>query len=223
MSDLGTVWDYLRHDPKWAFDPERNYGGVVMFGSPDSGGAAVLANFIRDHGLQDTPAVFSGYADPDKGAMIPEAIRFRKAAQRVGLGSRHVIEDHSARNTGENVVNSLALLREHRRDVGSIVGVCTPQHARRVWATIMKQGPDVEHAAMITADVSVENYLRYGLRDDPTRVTPPNEVTSAIMGEIKRLDDYPGEGHIITQEVPCDVREAYDRLSETFRPSERRF
>ncbi|WP_330179449.1 hypothetical protein OHB26_23620 [Nocardia sp. NBC_01503] len=62
MVDLGTVWDYLRHDPKWAFDSERNYAGVVMFGSSDSGGAAVLANLVRDRGLERTPAVFSGYA-----------------------------------------------------------------------------------------------------------------------------------------------------------------
>ncbi|MDO3648232.1 YdcF family protein [Nocardia mangyaensis] len=223
ISDLGTVWDFLRRDPKWAFDTRRPYGGVVMFGSPDSGGSAVLANFIRARGLEDTPVVFSGYADPGKGARIPEAVRFRREAEQVGLGSRRVLEDHAARNTGENVANSLALLREQGQDVRSIVGVCTPQHARRVWGTIMKQGPDVEHAAIVSADVSVDNYLHYGLRDDRSQMTPPDDITSAILGEIKRLDAYPAEGHIVAQEVPNDVRAAYDRLSEVFRPSERRF
>lgn len=76
---------------------------------------------------------------------------------------------------------------------------------------------------MVTADVSVENYLRYGMRDDPSLVKPPGRITAAIMGEIKRLDEYPAEGHIVPQEVPVDVRAAYNRLSETFRPTERRF
>ncbi|WP_067566668.1 YdcF family protein [Nocardia acidivorans] len=223
ITDLGTIWNFLRHDPKWAFDPERNYGGVVMFGSSDSGGASVLANLIRDRGLERTPVVFSGYADPGKGAIIPEAVRFRNGAERIGLGSRHVIEDHLARNTGENAVNSLTLLRARGRDVRSVVGVCTPQHARRVWGTIMKQGTDVEHAAIVTADVSVRDYLRYGLRDNPAEVTPTGEVASAIMGEVKRLDDYPAEGHIVPQEIPDSVRAAYQRLRETFRPTERRF
>lgn len=223
LSDLGAIWDFLRHDPKWVFDPQRDYGGVVMFGSPDIGGASVLTQFVRDHGLTDIPVVFSGYADPGKGALVPEAARFRDQAERTGLGPHRVIEDPLARNTGENVVNSLALLRERGRDIRSIVGVSTPQHARRVWGTIMRQGPDVEHAAMITADVSVENYLRYGLRDNGAQATSPDEVASAIMGEIKRLEDYPAEGHIVEQRIPGHIRDAYDRLGETFRPSERRF
>lgn len=53
MSDLGKLWDYLRHDPKWEIDPARNYGGVIFFGSKDIGGASVVANMVRDRGLDD--------------------------------------------------------------------------------------------------------------------------------------------------------------------------
>ncbi|WP_280400142.1 ElyC/SanA/YdcF family protein [Nocardia carnea] len=223
LADLGSIWDYLRHDPKWEFDPDRQYGGAVMFGSPDIGGAAVLTHFLRDRGLGDTPVVFSGYADPGKGALVPEAVRFRTEAERKGLGSHRIIEDRFARNTGENASNSLALLRAEGRDVSSVIGGCTPQHARRVWATIMKQGPEVEHAAIITNDVTVDNYLRYGLRTDPGQAVPPGEIASAIMGEVKRLDTYPAEGHIVAQPIPADIRGAYDRLGEMIRPTEKRF
>ncbi|WP_227999914.1 hypothetical protein [Nocardia australiensis] len=55
MSDLETLWDYLCHDPKWAFDPERNYGGIIFFGSRDIGGSSVIANLVRDRGIGDAP------------------------------------------------------------------------------------------------------------------------------------------------------------------------
>ncbi|MEV0109417.1 YdcF family protein [Nocardia sp. NPDC050799] len=223
IADLGTIWDFLRHDPKWTFDPSLEYGGVLMFGSPDIGGAAALTGFVRHRGLTDVPVVFSGYADPGKGDTVPEAVRFRTQAEKVGLGAHRILEDRAARNTGENATNSLELLRENGRAVSSVIGVCTPQHARRVWATIMKQGPDVEHAAVITADVSVENFLRYGMRTDAARAAPPGETASAIMGEIKRLDDYPAEGHIVAQAVPDHIRDTYDRLAEVFRPTGKRF
>lgn len=223
MADLGMIWDFLRHDPKWAFDPAREYGGVLMFGSPDIGGAAALTGFVRHQGLTDVPVVFSGYADPGKCNRIPEAVRFRTQAEKVGLGAHRILEDRLATHTGENAINSLELLRANGREVSSVIGVCTPQHARRVWATIMKQGHDVEHAAIVTADVSVENFLRYGMRTDATRALPPGETASAIMGEIKRLDTYPAEGHIIAQATPGDIRASYERLAEVFYPTEKRF
>jgi hypothetical protein len=43
------------------------------------------------------------------------------------------------------------------------------------------------------------------------------------MEGIKRLDEYPAEGHIVQQDIPGEVRDAYNRLSETFRPAERRY
>jgi hypothetical protein len=215
MSDLGTVWDYLRHDPKWAFDPERNYGGIIFFGSRDIGGSSVIANLVRDRGLGDVPVVFSGYRG--------EAAKFRLAAQKLNLNPNQIIEEPFAQNTGQNAVYSVQMLEQHGRDVGSVIGVCTPFHARRVWGTLMKQCPDVEHVSIPAADVSLENYMKYGNRPDATTAPHPKSIVAITMGEIKRLDEYPREGHIIQEDIPADVRNAYDRLSETFRPAERRF
>lgn len=215
MSDMTTVWDFLRHDPKWELDPGRSYGGVVFFGSQDIGGSAVVANLVRDLGPGDMPVVFSG--------SYGEAAKFRLVAEKLGLNSDRIIEEPLATNTGQNAVNSAALLKERGRDVGSIIAVCTPQHARRVESTIRKQCPDVQHVAMVTADVSVENYIRYGYRTIPDEARVPQEVVSAILGEIKRLDEYPREGHILEQEIPDDVREAYARLSQTFQPTAKRY
>lgn len=215
MSDLGRLWDYLRHDPKWAIDPQRNYGGIVFFGSRDIGGSAVVTNTVRDHGLYDVPVVFSGNAG--------EAAKFRAAAERAGLNSGQILEEPFARNTGQNATFAVQMLKDHGRDITSIIGACTPFHARRVWGTLMKQCPDTEHAAITAADVSLENYMKYGNRPDAETAPPPKSIVAVTLGEMKRLDEYPAEGHIVREEVPDDVRSSYERLSETFRPAERRY
>lgn len=215
MSDLGTVWDYLRQDPKWAFDPERNYGGIILFGSDDIGGSSVIANLVRDRGLGDVPVVFSGYRG--------EAAKFRLAAQKLNLNPNQIIEEPFAQHTGQNAVYSVEMLQQHGRDVSSVIGMCTPFHARRVWGTLMKQCPNVEHVCIPAADVSLENYMKYGNRPDATTAPHPKSIVTITMGEIKRLDEYPREGQIIQENIPGDVRDAYNRLSETFRPRERRF
>ncbi|WP_067884593.1 YdcF family protein [Nocardia vaccinii] len=214
MTDLGMLWDYLRHDPKWALDPERDYGGIIFFGSRDIGGSTVIANLFRDHNLGDVPVVFSGYRG--------EAAKFRLAARKVNLGPHRIIEEPLAENTGQNARYSVRMLEQKGRDVRSVIGVCTPFHSRRVWGTLMKQCPQVEHVAIPSADISLENYMKYGNRPDATTAPHPKSIVAVTMGEIKRLDEYPAEGHIIREDIPDSVRGAYDRLGETFRPTERR-
>ncbi|MFD8244206.1 YdcF family protein [Nocardia sp. NPDC059691] len=215
MSDLETVWDYLRFDPKWAFDPERDYGGIIFFGSRDIGGASVIANLVRDRGLDDVPVVFSGYRG--------EAAKFRLAAEKLNLNPNQIIEEPFAQNTGQNAVYSVDMLQAHGRDVSSVIGVCTPFHSRRVWGTLVKQCPDVEHVSISAADVSLENYMKYGNRPDADTAPHPKSIVAITMGEIKRLDEYPREGHCVQENIPGNVRDAYDRLSDIFRPAERRF
>ncbi|WP_198165502.1 YdcF family protein [Nocardia fusca] len=173
MSDLGKLWDYLRRDPKWEIDPARNYGGIIFFGSKDIGGASVIANLVRDRGLGDVPVVFSG----SNG----EAAKFRLAAEKMKLDPRQIIEEPKAANTGQNAAFSVQMLADHGRDISSLIGVCTPFHTRRVWATVMQQGiadvngkrVSVDHVAMSTAHVSLENYMQYGNRPDADTARSP--------------------------------------------------
>ncbi|MEV6341701.1 LuxR C-terminal-related transcriptional regulator, partial [Nocardia vinacea] len=221
MSDLTTIWDFLGNDPKWAFDAGRNYGAVVLFGSPDGGGSAVLTNFVREQGLSELPVVFSGYdkeaaaADEPQRPWATEAARFGLAAEQLGLNSDRIIKEPDARNTRQNAAHSVALLKEHGHDVESIVVVCNPQHARRVWATIKKQSPVVQHIAIVGAQISVDNYIRYGLRSDTHPDTTPHEVVTEILAQVKGLLESPSKGHIVEQEIPLDILAAYRNLTET--------
>lgn len=221
ISDLTTVWDFLGNDPKWAFDAGRNYGAVVLFGSPDDGGSAVVTNFVRKQGLSELPVVFSGYdkeaaaADEPQRPWATEAARFGLAAEKLGLNSDRIIKEPDARNTRQNAAYSVALLQEHGHDVESIIVVCNPQHARRVWATIKKQSPVVQHIAIVGASISVDNYIRYGLRSDTHPDPTPHEVVTKILAQVKGLLESPSKGHIVEQEIPRDILAAYRNLTET--------
>ncbi|MFQ6396523.1 YdcF family protein [Nocardia sp. KC 131] len=215
MSDMTTIWDFLRRDPKWELDRDHSYGGVVLFGSEDTGGSAVVVNLMRDLESSDIPLVCSG--------SYGEAAKFRVAVEKLGLDSNRIIEEPLATNTEQNAVNSTELLKQRGHDVESIIAVCTPQHVRRVESTIRKHCPDVRHIAMVAKDIPVDTYIRYGYRMVPEEARVPEDVVSAILGEIKRLDEYPLEGHILEQEIPSDVREAYGRLTQTFQPTEKRY
>lgn len=220
MSDLAMIWDFLRHDPKWAFDRNRHHDAVILFGSPDDGSAAVVANLTREHGLDEIPVVFSGY-DKEAAATgnpqrpwMSEATRFRLGARQAGLGDHHVIEEPLAENTRQNAIRSVALLEEHGHTVDSVIAVCTPQHARRVWATIDRQCPEVRHISVVTAPVSVDNYIRYGLRSDTHADPHPHEVVTAILNEVSGLLETPRKGLITAQPIPHDILLAYRDLTE---------
>ncbi|MEU7633899.1 tyrosine-protein phosphatase [Nocardia sp. NPDC049220] len=208
MSGLTTIWDFLRHDPKWAFDTERNYDAVIMLGGPDDGGSAVVANFIRERGLDGIPVVFSGWRG--------EAARFGLAAEKMGLGSHRIIEEPDAQNTRQNVANSADLLAELGHDVESVVAVCAPHHSRRVVATFAKQAPAVQHVSIVSAQISVENYIRYGLRSDTHEDPTPDHVVVEILREIKGLRESPRLGHIVEQEIPRHVLAVYHPLTGAF-------
>ncbi|WP_280368392.1 LuxR C-terminal-related transcriptional regulator [Nocardia wallacei] len=213
MSNLETIWDYLSRDPKWAFRPEHEYDAVAVFGSPDIGTSAVVANFLAENDLGGVPVVFSGWARQDSGSRRPEAETFRVAAQRLGLNAARAIEEPHARNTRQNALNTVALLQARGHGTDSLLIACTPQHARRVWATIRKQTPEVRHIGIVTPQISVENYLRHGLRSDTDDFTPPGDIAAAILSEVRGLIESPSRGHIVEQEIPAEIRAAFTAVS----------
>ncbi|MBF6172118.1 MFS transporter [Nocardia blacklockiae] len=219
MADLALVWEFLRVDPKWALDARHHYDAVIMFGSPDDGGSAVVANLTNEHGLSDVPVVFSGYDKNAAAAGEPqrpwntEAARFRLGAERTGVGAFEVIEEYEAANTRQNAINSVAELKDRGHPVGSIVAVCTPHHARRVWATITKKVPEVHTVAVVSAQVSLDNYLRHGLRSAGQPDPSPQHIVTEILKEIRRLMETPRLGLIVHQAIPQNVVAAYRETS----------
>jgi hypothetical protein len=214
LDELGTIYDFLRRDPAWEIGAGRHYGGIVVFGSPDIGGAGVVANLVHDHGLVGVPVVFTGYQG--------EAEAFRVAAERLGLAASRSIEEPLARNTVENAIYAVDMLKGAGRDTSSLIAVSNPFHARRVWATLVKR-PEVEHVSMGVADVTLENYLKYGFRTAADTVSDSGAIAANITGQIPRFAEYAEKGHIVAVTVPDRVQAAYEAVKDIFRPLPPRF
>lgn len=209
LADLAVVWEYLRTDPQWEPDPKHPPDAAIVLGSNDIGTAAVAANQTRLH-VSHYPVVFSGYRG--------EAGRFSTLAEKFGLSSDRTLLELNARNTQHNVLLAKSVLAEHGYTPRSVDVYCAPQHARRVFATAVKNWPGIR-ITIVTADVSLPIYLAYGLRADPAASpTDPTIVVIAILHELRQLRIYPHHGYTIEQLLPEPdyVVAAYGRLAEAF-------
>jgi hypothetical protein len=74
---------------------------------------------------------------------------------------------------------------------------------RRSYATFKKHWPD-KKLIVTSPQISFEEY--------PTEEIPLERVINIMVGDLQRIMEYPEKGFQIYQEVPPDIRDAYDQL-----------
>lgn len=131
-----------------------------------------------------------------------EAETFADIAFAEGVPRETIKIEPEATNIGENVRFSSALLGN---GVKSVIIVTKPQTQRRALATIARQWPEVE--ALITAPPT-------SFEDQPTVAYPFRKLVHEMVGDLKRILDYPAKGFQVPQDVPRQVMAAYDFLVE---------
>jgi uncharacterized SAM-binding protein YcdF (DUF218 family) len=137
----------------------------------------------------------------------PEAQRFARIAQELGVPpDRMLIEDRST-NTGENVLFTRQLLAARGMDPQHFVLVQKPYMERRAYATFRRMWPG--KAVRVTSPrVSMDEYL--------AKYTHPqlsaDDVISIMVGDLQRIRLYPQRGFQIPQEIPDDVWRAFEAL-----------
>ncbi|MEU7123596.1 YdcF family protein [Streptomyces zaomyceticus] len=133
-----------------------------------------------------------------------EAVHYRERAIELCVPASAVMVEPQARNTGENIRFSRDLLAEAGISVSSILLISKPYEERRAYATARKLWPDVEI-------VSASNPMT--LRDYADAIGDARLVIDMLVGALQRLLVYPEQGFMISQQVPDDVLDAYNRLS----------
>jgi uncharacterized SAM-binding protein YcdF (DUF218 family) len=149
--------------------------------------------------------VFSGATGPFSALHLDgsEAECFRDEAVRLGVPSAAVLIEPRATNTGQNLTLSRRVLADAGAPVESIMLVCMPYMERRAYATCRKVWPEVE-VTCASAPVGFDDYLSGSGKGLP--------VIDMIVGDLQRIVEYPGQGFAVTQDVPADVQDAYQRL-----------
>ncbi|KNE81630.1 MULTISPECIES: YdcF family protein [Streptomyces] len=197
-ADARLLWDYhhMRHEV-------RPCSVAIGLGSHDLGVADTTADLY--HRGMAPLVVFTGATSPTTRERMPkgEAVHYRERALELGVPSAVVLVEPRARNTGENIRFSRALLEEAGVEVSSVLLVSKPYEERRAYATACKLWPEAEFVCASTP-MSLEQYVE--------SIHDVRMVVDMLVGALQRLLIYPDQGYMVRLPVPSDVMEAYERL-----------
>ena len=132
-----------------------------------------------------------------------EAEMFADAAIDVGADSNRILVEPRATNTGDNVRFSRVLCEQRGLTITSAIVVSKPNMNRRALATCQLHWPELE----VVCSAPDTHFLR-----SPAPGHTPEDVVSEIVGDLQRIIEYPALGYQAEQEVPAEVREAYEQL-----------
>ncbi|MEV4993190.1 YdcF family protein [Streptomyces niveus] len=197
-ADARLLWDFhqMHHEP-------RPCSVAVGLGSHDLGVADTAVDFYR-RGMVPL-IVFTGATSRTTVERMPrgEAVHYRERALALGVPAAAVLVEPRARNTGENIRFSRALLAEADVKVSSVLLISKPYEERRAYATARKLWPEVEIVSASTP-MTFEAYV--------DSIGDGRLVLDMLVGALQRLMIYPKQGFMISQPVPNDVAAAYERL-----------
>lgn len=130
---------------------------------------------------------------------------YQERALELGVPSTAVLVEPRARNTGENIRFSREVLEEAGIEVSSVLLISKPYEERRAYATARKLWPEVEIVSASTP-MTLDEYV--------DSIGDARLVIDMLVGALQRLMIYPEQGFMISQPVPADVLEAYERLCQ---------
>ena len=132
-----------------------------------------------------------------------EADQFARIAINMGVPADAVLVENRSTNTGENIIFSERLLREHQLDPQNFIVVQKPYMERRSYATFKKHWSD-KNVVITSPQISFDEYAT----DD----IPLGRVIEIMAGDLQRIKEYPAKGFQIHQDIPENVWLAFERL-----------
>ena len=197
-ADVERLWDYhnMRHEI-------RPVDVGIGLGSHDLGVAKIATDLF--HQKMYPHLVFTGANAPTTIETFPrgEAVHYREYAITHGVPADTILIDTQARNTGQNIENTRALLAEHDVQARSVILMSRPYQQRRAYATCKKLWPQVD-VICASDPLSLDDYV--------ATIGNTKKVIDMLVGDTQRIDKYAERGFAIPQEMPDDVRTAYARL-----------
>ena len=195
---VGPLWTFLAVTQ----EPVRS-DVIFVFGSQDLRVAGHAASLY--HGGYAPAVLVSGHYGRMTRELFtkPEALVFKDHLVRGGVPPSVVMTECDARNTLENVLRGLDVLRGHGSHVSSALIVAKPFVMRRCAATFAKQAPGVRvRCCPPTADL-VASIDR-----------APDAFAMRLVAELERIDRYGADGDIAQQDVPQSVRVVARRITD---------
>ncbi|CAC08282.1 MULTISPECIES: YdcF family protein [Streptomyces] len=197
-ADAQRLWDFqqMGHEP-------HPCSVAIGLGSHDLGVAETTAELY--HRGMAPVIVFTGATSRTTHERMPrgEAEHYRERAVELGVPERAILVEPNARNTGENIRLSRALLEDLGMPVTSVLLVSKPYEERRAYATARKLWPNVEWVCVSTS-MTLPDYVK--------SIGDARLVIDMLVGAQQRLMVYPRQGFMIKQEIPEPIMTAYEHL-----------
>ncbi|MEV8291829.1 YdcF family protein [Streptomyces sp. A144] len=199
-ADARRVWDY--HQMGHTLRP---CSVAIGLGSHDLGVADTAVSLYK-RGMAPL-LLFTGATSPTTRERMPrgEAIHYKERALELGVPSTAILVEPRARNTGENIRFSRELLEKEGAEVASMLLISKPYEERRAYATARKLWPAVD-VVSASAPMTLDEYV--------DSIGDARLVIDMLVGALQRLMIYPEQGFMISQPVPSDVLDAYERLRQ---------
>jgi uncharacterized SAM-binding protein YcdF (DUF218 family) len=195
------LWDYLNVSE----EPQPS-DAILVFGSRDLDIARFGAGLLLSgYGTHLVMAGGVGRLTPDSFAR-PEAEEFAEVAVGVGVPESAIIIENRSTNTGENVRFTHELLQGRKIRPGSFTLVHKTSMGRRALATFEKQWPGTYQRALVA---SPAGKYPESFPDERSK----DEEINIMVGETRRMIEYPAFGLQIPQPVPENVRAAGAELA----------
>lgn len=195
---ISRVWDFMRmgHEPMTS-------DLIWVLCSYDLRVANRAAELWHD-GLAPVIAMSGGWGNFTRQIFEkPEAVLFKERAVSLGVPEEAVLVEDQSTNTGENIRFTRRLLKERGMEVSRVTAVQKPYMERRVYASIRKQWDEVE--------VSVTS-PRLSLKEYCQELVTLEVLANIMVGDLQRIMCYPDMGFMIAQEIPKEVKEAWQLL-----------
>ena len=204
---LEILWRYLRVNSSLP-----NQADVIIVG----GAGLVTEMAIRAAELYNAgisnKIIVSGFRVATLDMKKSEAMLLKDVLLNNGVLSTDILVDEAATNTGDNIVNSIRLLSEERINTNNVILVHKPFMERRFLATAEAAWPKPQPNFFVTSSsVSLREYNAVHQNLYPHELL---RMVSSILGEYKRIKEYPRKGFISEQPIVEEVDNAYNSLIE---------
>lgn len=195
------IWDYMRLE-----HPIEPADCIIGLGNADLRTADWCAHLY--HQGSAPRIIFTGNSGRITKDIFTdsEAELFSQRAISLGVPESAILKESQATNTGENIVFTHQLLQSQKLPTGSIILVTKPYMTRRAYATFMKQWPTSPKPRVMCSalDVDFKSYC-----NDAHQFS---QVVAIMVGDLRRIRDYPKLGFQIEQDIPDVVWEAGEEL-----------
>ncbi len=194
---LQIVWDYMSIET-----PLRPADAIVVGGCKNIQ-LAIYASELYQTGFAPL-IVFSGHAQADMD--ITEADLLAQTARQSGVPDSAILREQHAKNTGENITLSAALLKERGVEPKSVILIHQPFMSRRFLATAQAQWPAPQPEFITRHETT--SMVEYTIRHSR------GETIRKTLGDFSRMEKYVKKGHQVHNDIPLEVKEAYRIMFE---------